>query len=100
MTARLLKPAQVLECLPISRATLYRMISRGELTVVRTSTGRVLIPESAVNEWVAANTIPSSHERAIQNRGNIHALVPENRVPALSDDGQDLDQLAKKLGLG
>lgn len=78
-------------------ATLYRMLARGELTVVRHPSGRYRIPEASVAEWLDAHTVPSALGRALEQRATIHALPA---LPAaLSDDGEDLDQVADDLGL-
>jgi excisionase family DNA binding protein len=44
--------------LSISRATLYRMIQRGEIPVVRIGSA-VRIPVSALDRWLAAQTVSS-----------------------------------------
>lgn len=94
---KLLKPAEVATRLDVSLPTLYRMLARGELTVVRHESGRYRIPEDSVLGWLTAHTVLSGADRALEQRATIHALpaLPQ----ALSDDGEDLDLVADELGL-
>lgn len=100
MTARLLTLAEVADRLPFSRATLYRMIARGELTIIRTPTGRVFVPESSIEEFVASCTVKGGHDEAMKRRAAIHVLPSSPRAPrATADTGEDLEELANRTFL-
>jgi excisionase family DNA binding protein len=62
----LLTPAEVCAALRISRATLYRMVARGDIEVVRLGQGSgatLRIPVSALQELLAG-TAPEPKEAA------------------------------------
>jgi excisionase family DNA binding protein len=57
----LLRVVQVAERLNIARATVYRLIERGEITVVRPSLGTVRIDARELERFVAERTEPQRH---------------------------------------
>lgn len=56
MTERLLNKEQAREALTVSRPTLDRMISRGDLPVVRLSERVVRVSENAIREFITQRT--------------------------------------------
>ena len=56
MTDQLLRKAEVAEHLGLSRATLERLITRGELPVVRVSERTVRISEASLRDFIQRRT--------------------------------------------
>ncbi len=68
MAEKLLRKEEAREVLRVSRPTLDRMISRGDLPVVRLSEKAIRISESALRDLV---------ERRTERRGQMGCLAPD-----------------------
>lgn len=65
MERELLRANEVARLLNVGRSTVYELIARRELPVIRI--GRLVrVPRLALEEWIVANTagLPASHEEA------------------------------------
>jgi excisionase family DNA binding protein len=75
-TALLLRVSEAARLLGFSRATLYKMIARGDITVVRYHT-TTRVPAAEIARWIEDHTVPHTEKSVGSNVMSLEHLSAE-----------------------